>query len=256
MKSHYVERGYPSKHVEAARRQAQITNRNDLLDPLRTKDSKNKNIVPMVLTHHPSNAQVQKIIMDHWGILQYSAKCKAALPDKPLFTTRRGRNLRDMLIRAKLESDNKSDNAPIQASRPRFCPPSCIPCKEVSAPFATSSISLISYPTPKNCLCSTKNVIYLLTCSVCQKQYVGETKRAFKVRYKEHCKDLEYNRNKPVVIHALTHKGHNVYLVPQILEVIKGDPDLARTTAYRKRREIHWIYTLRTMSPEGLNSLG
>ena len=189
--------------------------------------------------------------MDHWGILKYSDKCKAALPDKPLFTTRRGKNLKDMLIKAKLPNKDTNTQAQIRCKVPN-----CSVCNKVSAPTVISSVTLTSYPTPTNCLCTTKNVIYLLTCSACQKQYVGETKRAFKVRYKEHCKDLEYNRDKPVVNHALSHRGVVVDLIPQILEVIKKDPELETTTAYRKSREVHWMYTLRTLSPEGLNTLG
>ena len=106
---------------------------------------------------------------------------------------------------------------------------------------------MMSYQTPKNSFCFTKNVIYLLTCSICQKQYVGETKRAFIVRYKEHLKDLEYNRDKPIVNHALSHKGLVVDYTPQIIEVIHKDPEKATTTAFRKSREVHWIYTLRML---------
>ena len=255
MQNHYLVRGYPAKHVEAARIRAQKADRKNLIDPSRRKQKQSKNIVPLVLTHHPSNPQVQRIIMKHWGILNYSEKCKAALPDRPLFTTRRGKNLKDMLIKSRLANQQDQDTGNKNKVKP-CVNPACQICFEVKMSPAISSISMLSYPTPRNCLCSTVNVIYLLTCSVCQKQYVGETKRAFKVRYKEHCKDLEFNRDKPVVNHALSHKGMDVKLIPQILEVIKKNPDLATTTAYRKRREVHWIYTLRTMSPEGLNTLG
>ena len=127
MKEHYMNRGYPSKHVEAARVAAMRTDRKDLLNPQRKKDRKNENIVPLVLTHHPSNPQVYKIIMKHWGMLNYSERCKAALPDKPLFTTRRGKNLRDMLIRAKL----KDKKEPPVTNPPKFCSKDCKTCKQI-----------------------------------------------------------------------------------------------------------------------------
>ena len=146
MKKHYIERGYPSKHVEAARKKALDANRSDLLDPSRKKRKKDVNIVPLVLTHHASNPQVQKIIMDHWGILKYSPKCAAALPDKPLFTTRRGKNLKDILIRAKLDS-NTQINGPKAVCKKK----DCSICPKVKAPEVISSVSLITYPTPTNC---------------------------------------------------------------------------------------------------------
>ena len=46
--------------------------------------------------------------------------------------------------------------------------------------------------------CNTTNVIYLLECSLpclCNTQSMGETKRAFKHRLKEHIVDIEYNRD-------------------------------------------------------------
>ena len=251
MRDHYVKRGYPTQHVNAARKMALNTTRKDLLDPGRKKTQKNENIVPLVLTHHPSNAQIHKIIMDNWGILKFSDKCKAALPDKPLFTSRRGRNLRDMLIKAKIHNDNANDTK-LQVCKK----PDCTICPQVKSEEVISSISLNKFITPTKVTCKTHNVVYLLTCSVCQKQYVGETKRQFLVRYKEHSKDLEYNREKPIVRHVLEHGEHNTRLIPQILEVIKRNPDLESTTTFRRTREAHWIYALRSMAPEGLNTLG
>ena len=63
-----------------------------------------------------------------------------------------------------------------------------------------------------------------------------------------------FNRDKPIVNHVLTHKEHKAKLLPQILEVVKKDPDSERTTVYRRQRETHWIFTLRTLAPEGLNT--
>ena len=86
MKENYVNRCYPSIHVEAARVAAMGTDRKNLLNPQRKKDRQNDNIVPLVLTHHPSNPQVYKMQNNHgmiiMGMLNYSERCKAALPDK------------------------------------------------------------------------------------------------------------------------------------------------------------------------------
>ena len=38
--------------------------------------------------------------------------------------------------------------------------------------------------------CSTRNVIYLLGCSKCPMQYIGENKRMLKERFSEHIKDM------------------------------------------------------------------
>ncbi len=48
------------------------------------------------------------------------------------------------------------------------------------------------YKGPATYTCKTENVIYLITCKKCKKQYVGETYREFNIRMKEH---LRYIRN-------------------------------------------------------------
>ena len=249
MKQHYVDRGYPAKHVEAARKTALNRNRKDLLDPGRIKPNKNDNVLPLVLTQHPSNSQVHKIIMDNWDILKFSEKCRIALPEKPLFT-RRGKNLKDMLIQSKLKAPKDYSCL----DKPTCKKENCTVCRNVKIEEITSSVSLHTYMTPSNCTCQTINVVYCLTCSICQKQYVGETKRPFMVRYKEHMKDIQYNRKKPIVEHVLTHMENEATLIPQILEMVKRNPNLEATTVYRRQRENHWIVSLRTMAPEGLNT--
>ena len=79
--------------------------RSKLLNPSRNKDpqlNKNQdNVLPLVLTFHPSNKTVKEIIMN-WGMLQFSELCKEALPAKPLFGTHKNNNLRDELIKSML----------------------------------------------------------------------------------------------------------------------------------------------------------
>ena len=85
--------------------------------------------------------------------------------------------------------------------------------------------------------CTTPNVIYLLTCNICKKQYVGETKRAFVVRMKEHLADIRLKRDKPVANHIDSHSQSTKSVIPQIIEV-------------------SWIYRLKTLILNVLNKLG
>ena len=47
----------------------------------------------------------------------------------------------------------------------------------------------------------TKNVIYALFCNKCNKKYIGETKRQFITRWKEHAAATRHNRDTPVAKH-------------------------------------------------------
>ena len=88
--------------------------------------------------------------------------------------------------------------------------------------------------------------------------YIGETKRNFFIRYKEHITGIKYKRKYPITQHMLTHTDVNIdtVLIPRILEVIKRDPNLRETDDHRKKRELHWIYKFRSLTPIGLNVMG
>ena len=101
-----------------------------------------------------------------------------------------------------------------------------------------------SFKTPHGVQCTTPNVIYLLTCNICRKQYVGETKRPFVIRLKEHLADIRLKRDKPVAVHINSHNSETKSVIPQIIEVIRRDPELHATTELRKKREVSWIYRL------------
>ena len=72
--------------------------------------------------------------------------------------------------------------------------------------------------------------------------------------FKEHLADIWHNRDTPVAKHYLnSHKNNTtpVFPLPTILRRNAGQPDC--TTDVRKNKEKMWIYTLRSISPQGIN---
>ena len=264
LKEKYLQRGYPENLLEYSRERAQKQNRAELLKPkLPPQDSQGQtqtqtpapNVVPLILTHHPSNHQVRKIIMDNWGILKYSDLCTKALPEEPLFATRKNTNLKDLLIRSRMTPVTQTPGTvpnPWPNCKIRNCDV-CPPIKLNNK--AISTVTSKQYTIPTYTQCSTTNVIYLLTCSVCKLQYVGETKNSFRRRFLDHKGYIRRNENQPTATHIKSHRDPNAHYIPQILEVIKKDPSLPDTTSFRKKREVFWIYKLRTLLPRGLNKL-
>ena len=260
IKEKYIQRGYPASLIEGSRARARSYNRAKLLDPNRKKDTpKNDNVLPLVLTYHPSNVVVKEIITNNWGLLKYSELCKAALPEKPLFATRRNTNLKDILIKSRLDpfSQPQVTGRIIQNYWDPCTLKNCSVCPTLKTMKSfMSEQNKRQYKRPPGVQCRTANVIYLLTCNICKKQYVGETKRPFVVRLKEHLADIRLKRDKPLAIHMNSHNSNSIKVIPQIIEVINRDPELPETTNLRKKREIFWIYRLRTLIPHGLNKLG
>ena len=263
MKQHYIKRGYPPDLVECSRIKALNQNRKTLLNPPNVNSSQNKtttNIVPLVLTHHPTNFQIRKIIMDQWGILKYSEICQKALPDKPLFATRRAKNLKDSLIHSRMNPHlNPGKSGRIDLNNWVECRrKECELCARLMCqPMSAKSTSTgKTHNIPDDSQCTMTNVIYLLTCSVCKLQYIGETKNSFRRRFGDHNGYIRRKEKQPTAIHMNRHNDPTGHYIPQILEVIHRNPDLPETTAFRKKREVFWIYRFKTLIPKGLNKLG
>ena len=117
--------------------------------------------------------------------------------------------------------------------------------------------------TNENLNCLSMNVIYLVTCRVCNMQYVGETSRAANVRWYEHLyKIRKGDSGQLIYTHFNCDDAHKNVPIErrlrfQIIEKVKVD-DLSSSdsNSIRKRRierELFWISKLRTAYPLGLN---
>ena len=106
-----------------------------------------------------------------------------------------------------------------------------------------------------NASCKSQNLIYLLTCNICNQQYVGETATQMNIRMNTH------RSSKSGCEHVINHKNQCVDcdFSFQILEKLVGtgydndgllDSDI---TKLRQTREDVWIKRLRTLYPYGLN---
>ncbi len=130
----------------------------------------------------------------------------------------------------------------------RFCPKKDKPSK------FRSSVTGRLYKNPPY-TCNTRNVIYLITCNLCKKQYVGESYRTFKERMMEHegyVKRKLYSEATGLHYNTCGHRlGHMNYEVIYCLwkKPIRNDP-------VRIKSEIRWMEQLKTFKPNGLNERG
>ena len=95
--------------------------------------------------------------------------------------------------------------------------------------------------------CTSSNIIYLITCAKCNKQYVGCTTQQLNIRINHHRTNI-FNRR---CIHISQHFNLPGHLINQHLKV--QPIDSAENTKELYRLERFWILTLRTLSPHGLN---
>ena len=100
--------------------------------------------------------------------------------------------------------------------------------------------------------CETSNVIYMIQCTKCNLQYIGETKRRLKDRFNEHRRPIinPFCSYTPTAVsrHFLTsgHAEDHMILIP--LEQLYTSRD-----SIRKAREAFLIHRGKTLEPAGLN---
>ena len=103
----------------------------------------------------------------------------------------------------------------------------------------------------QNTDCTTENVVYLISCSSCNKQYVGETKGPLNKRMNGHRDDWRHRRfeRSPTAEHF--HSADHDFLSHASVCCLEHNKEWSDST--RKHRESYWIRRLNTLCPFGIN---
>jgi len=135
----------------------------------------------------------------------------------------------------------------------------------------TSNVTGRSYIARKIITCHSNNLIYCLTCTKCNLQYVGQTKNKLSDRFSVHFNQIEPTRppkkKKPKTAYAQNSKfvdpiGRHFKSTPHnglkdvrihILHFIDAPSNSIPAKFLRDDKERYWIHRLKTLSPQGLN---
>ena len=251
----YVTRGYNAAEIARSRKKVRRLPRHTLLAE-KTKDTTDDALV-CTIPYNLHNVDVKRIIADNWFLLSEAPHLENLFINNPIFGFSRPKNFKDTLCKAAIRYPESSTTREAISSIYDSDPCSrqnCTWCPKINTHRRIKST--ITKERHKKLLheltdCETSCIIYLITCKDCHKQYVGETKRSFRTRLSEHDRDVRLQKDTNVARHFNTH-GHdwpNSRL--DIIEHLKGDPDLK--TPMRLKRETYWIATLRSISPFGIN---
>lgn len=170
-------------------------------------------------------------------------------------------NLRRMLVRSELRSSEKSQNNPSTTKTDgnynnKFSQcnnPDCVSCKSYTYSGAsfTSSTFGSTHQVIGSMNCRSNNIIYLITCTKCNIQYVGETSRCLSERLTDHRSNIKNKKMTPIAIH-FNIPGHSVLRDLKILGIEKIS-DTENPLQKRKQQEALWQRRLGTVYPHGLN---
>jgi tripartite motif-containing protein 2/3 len=100
----------------------------------------------------------------------------------------------------------------------------------------------------KQFTCISRNVIYVITCTKCNIQYVGETNQTLRDRLNNHLSNIKTKKITPIANHFNTteHKISDLVIQP-----VDEPPENNEET--RRKLERLWMKRLETIHPHGLN---
>ena len=245
LSKHLQTRGYRNEPVSLAISKARDIPREDLLKYKFKTETKDR--IPFVITYHPKLPNIRNTIDKQWHIIDKSKNLTKMFPEKPVIAYKRPKSLKDILVRSKLTT-NKENNV-VGQSGP--CNTKwCLTCSLMKSTCTFSSSSGAKSTIKYSSNCRTSNAIYLITCRICNKKYVGETKQMLARRMNLHRSDwktLKFNRS-PVAEH-FHQTGHTFTDIDLCcIEFREGWSDKTR-----KERETYWIRRLHTLHPTGIN---
>ena len=196
-----------------------------------------------MVTYLPNLTALTK---NNFPVLHASSSLKKAIPKRPLIAYRRPKNLRDLLVKAKLKPAGlqpAGGSSPCGTRR-------CLTCSHIQTGIAFRSATMNqAFNVQATATCKTRNVIYLIDCRKCRKQYVGETQNPLHIHLNGHRNDIAHKRTEKPVASHFNSPGHSLDdLRIAVLEVMRSFDE-----SLRRRRESYWIKQLRSLHPGGMN---
>ena len=166
-------------------------------------------------------------------------------------------NLHQKLVRASLTS---SIITPTTVSKASYTSGNsrCTNIKCKSCNYITEGNTIMSthnkriFKIAYNINCKTSNIIYLVTCKKCKKQYVGETGRSFSDRINQHISCIRLKKQTPIGLHFNSADHTMKHFSIMGIEKLK---DNSNSCTARRNKENTWQTLLQTNYPLGINNL-
>ena len=99
-RTHLISRGYPNSLVDKILSEVNFADRKNALTQ---KQKAQKKILPFVTQFQPSLPCLKNIKMDKWHLIQKLPLLREIYKEPPLISYRKGKSLKDMLVKTKLQ---------------------------------------------------------------------------------------------------------------------------------------------------------
>ena len=177
LKSWLIGRGYHEGEIDSQLDKVRQLDREILLNGI--SKQKDDTRIQLVLTYHPALHGVSNILQKCVNILLVDDEQRKQFAGKVFVSLRRAKNLKDTLVRAKLQPQDRElvpkGSFKCSGKRCQICP---IIQEGCSFSNANDSRSFKNFSGAYDC--NSTNVVYMLQCTCCNKKYVGSTKNFVK----------------------------------------------------------------------------
>lgn len=165
---------------------------------------------------------------------------------KPIVAFENHDNLRKLLIRSKFLNDSPINTALANNYCTNRRCRACIYITKGSEFHSTFTSK--TFHINENFNCKSTNIIYLITCSYCNLQYVGQTSRSLADRINNHLSCIRTRKDTTIAAHFnLPHHDYIQHFKITAIESVNNVQEL-------RKRERHWQMTLKTKHPFGINN--
>lgn len=164
------------------------------------------------------------------------------------------KNLRNILVSSRFTTEHTS-STPNQPTGSKRCPNTrCKACNFiVESNSFRSTHNQRTFSLKQAFTCKSCNLIYLITCRKCHKQYIGETGRTLAQRITDHTSYIRLKKPTPTGLH-FNLPDHNIshFSILPIEQIFDNSSDSYIT---RRNLERKWQQLLHTAHPLGFNNL-
>ena len=242
-------RSYKDNIILPAFERALLIPRDKALEKVEKKEEKEKRI-NLPIPYNPRLPNYGVIAKQHWAhMIKKYPELQKVMPAPPRICYRRPKNIRDILVRARLLPPSGGKNLRRKLGFKRCMHTRCQCCSFTSNTTTHTSLHRKkTWPIQSMVDCNTDHCIYSVSChkggnpgAACgaECQYIGLTKRKAKNRWGEHktsARPLIQPTSKPVGIH-FNSKGHEIHDMSfVVIEKVRS-----RNPFVLKARESYWI---------------
>lgn len=206
--------------------------RNCLKKFLIRQEKDSDKIIPFITKYSTSSSKISRLIKKNYQ----DGNLTHLIPNhKLIIAYKKNKNLSDFLVRAKLPQPTKIRKEILPKY---FCHLQIIRNQKTKTLFRL----------PQTFSPKVSNCVYMIFCSKCNKQYIGETNNSLNTRMWQHKHNILMKKetDTPLVAHFIKHGW-------SALRVTGIEHNPAWSTLERKKVERKWIFLLNSQEPTGLN---